>query len=240
MDETTDLSAFSIGVVGMDNLGAALLARLDSLGVGHTSTDLDYRNVQAHLAEGGAAPVGSPYDLAQMCNLIILGSQDGETLRECIMGSVGLIHKVQPGTVVIDMSDAAPDIGLAMARALTSRGAVWLEASPVGTSADAVKGELTFLCGGQAHVFEQARPVLNLFGKKVLRLGDLGAGGMARLFGSTLATLSTAIHTEMLTFAWRNGLNPTDLMQALPILAPAAGAPPAVVEGQIVNGQFNS
>lgn len=237
---SADLSAFSIGVVGMDRLGAALLQRLDRQNIGHACTDMDHRLVQAHLAEGGAAPLGSPYDLAQMCNLIFMTAPDGETLREAVMGSVGLIHKLRPGTIIVDMSEAAPDVGQGLARSLVSRGAIWVEALPVGEHHQAVSGEMTLLCGGPAHVIEQITPALSIFASRVLRLGDLGAGGAARLLGTALTALSTAIHTEMLAFAWRNGLDPAGIMKALPVLAPGAGAPPAAVETQIATGSYSS
>lgn len=237
---SADMSAFSIGVVGMDRLGAALLQRLDRQNIGHACTDMDHRLVQAHLAEGGAAPLGSPYDLAQMCNLIFMTAADGETLRESVLGSVGIIHKVRPGTIIVDMSEAPPDAGQGLARNLVSRGAIWVEAVPVGEYQQAVSGEMTLLCGGPAHVIEQITPVLSIFASQVMRLGDLGAGGAARLLGTALTALSTAIHTEMLAFAWRNGLDPAGIMKALPLLAPGAGAPPAVVETQIATGAYSS
>ncbi|MBM3607050.1 MAG: NAD(P)-dependent oxidoreductase [Alphaproteobacteria bacterium] len=235
-----EISAFSIGVVGMDQLGAALLQRLDRQNIGHACTDLDHRLVQAHLAEGGAAPLGSPYDLAQMCDLIFMTAVDGETLREAVMGSVGLIHKLRPGTIIVDMSDAPPDVGQGLARSVVSRGAVWVEAVPVGEHVQAINGELTVLFGGPAHVLEKIRPSLAIFASQVMRLGDLGAGSAARLLGTALSAVSTAIHTEMLTFAWRSGLDPAGILQALPLLAPGAGAPPAVLESQVASGGFSS
>lgn len=240
MDVHATLAEFSIGVVGMDQLGAALLERLERQGIGHTSTDLDHRLVQAHLADGGSAPVGSPYDIAQMCNLIILAAPDGESLRENVMGSVGLIHKIQPGTIIIDMSDAPPDVGLALARSLVSRGAIWIEATTMSAPEAARAGELTLLCGGPQAAFERVLPVLQIFGSQIVRLGDLGSGGMARLLGTALTALSTAVHTEMMTFARRQGLDPNGILQALPLIAPGSGAPPPAFAGEVLSGRYAS
>lgn len=240
MSATADLAEFSIGVVGMDQLGAALLERLERQGVGHTSTDLDYRMVQAHLADGGAAPVGSPYDIAQMCNLIILAAPNGELLRENVMGSVGLIHKIQPGAIVVDMSDAPPDIGPALARSLVSRGAIWIEAATMSAPDAARTGELTLLCGGPQEAYERVLPVLQLFATQIMRLGELGSGGTARLLGTALTALSTAVHTELMTFARRQGLDPAGILQALPLIAPGSGAPPPIVAQEVLTGNYAS
>ena len=75
------MTDFSVGIVGLDLLGSALTRRLDQQGVGHTATDLNARLLQAHLAGGGSAPAGSPYDLAQLCDLILITETSDETLR---------------------------------------------------------------------------------------------------------------------------------------------------------------
>ena len=115
------MAEFSVGIVGLDGLGAALTRRLEEQGIGHTATDLNARLLQAHLAGGGSAPVGSPYDLAKVCDLILLAETGDETLRDAVLGPAGLVHALRPGTIIVDMSDASSRSG-ARARALRERG----------------------------------------------------------------------------------------------------------------------
>jgi len=102
------MADFSVGIVGLDSMGAALTRRLDEQGIGHTATDLNSRMLQAHLAEGGSAPAGSPFDLAQICDLVLIAETTDDTLRESVMGPIGLIHALRPGTIIVDLSDASP------------------------------------------------------------------------------------------------------------------------------------
>ncbi len=231
---------FSVGIGGLDSLGAALTRRLDEQGIGHTATDLNARLLQAHLAGGGSAPAGSPYDLAQVCDLILLAETSDETLREAVLGPVGLVHALRPGTIIVDMSDASPQVGPALARALYAKGAIWIEATPVGGPLQVRDGKLTLLTAGSADTLERIATVLRAFAAKILRLGELGTGPLAKALASAFGALSLAIHTEMLIVAKMAGLDPAGVLDALPLLAPGMGTAPAALGAQVLSGRYES
>jgi 3-hydroxyisobutyrate dehydrogenase-like beta-hydroxyacid dehydrogenase len=234
------MADFAIGIVGLDSMGAALTHRLDEQGIGHTVTDLNSRMLQAHLADGGSAPAGSPFDLAQVCDLILIAETTDETLRESVLGPVGLAHALRPGAILVDMSDASPQTGPALARALYSKGAIWLEATPVGSPQDARDGKLTLLTSGPADAHARVAPVLAAFASTTLRLGELGSGPLAKALVATLGAMSLAIHTEMMIVAKKAQLDPMGVLRAIPLLAPGMGAPPAAVAAELLSGRYQS
>ena len=234
------MADFSVGIVGLDTLGSALIRRLDQQGIGNTATDLNGRLLQAHIAGGGSAPAGSPYDLAQVCDLIFLTETNDQTAREAVLGSVGLVHALRPGTILVDMSDVSPQTGPAIARSLYSKGAIWIEATPIGSAADLRAGKLTLLTAGPAESLERIDPVLRAIAAKTLRLGDLGTGPLAKALAASLGALSVAVYTEVLVIAKRTGLDPAGMLDALPLLAPGMGTAPAALSTQIVTGQYQS
>ena len=234
------MADFSVGIVGLDTMGAALTRRLDEQGIGNAATDLNARMLQAHLANGGSAPAGSPFDIAQMCDLVLIAETTDETLREAVLGSVGLAHALRPGTIIVDMSDASPQTGPALARALYSKGAIWIEATPVGSPRDARDGKLTLLTSGPADALERVSPVLRTFASKTLRLGELGSGPLAKALASTLGAMSIAIYTEILIVAKKAGLDPAGILDALLLLAPGIGTPPSAVASEVLAGRYRS
>jgi 3-hydroxyisobutyrate dehydrogenase-like beta-hydroxyacid dehydrogenase len=234
------MADFSIGIVGLDALGAALTRRLDRQGIVNTVTDLNSRLLQAHLAEGGSAPAGSPYDLAQMCNLVLLAETSDEALRECIHGSVGMLHSLRPGTIIVDLSDASPQTGPALARSLYSKGVIWLEATPVGGPQAALEGKLTLLTAGSAEALERVAPVLRVFAAATLRLGEVGSGPLAKALVATLGAMSLAVHTEAMVLAKKAGLDAAGIVEAIPLLAPGLGVPPAAVGSEVLSGRYQS
>jgi len=234
------MADFSVGIVGLDSMGAALTRRLEEQGIGHTATDLNPRLLQAHLAAGGSAPAGSPYDLAQVCNLILVAETTDDSLRESVLGSIGLLHALRPGTIIVDMSDASPQMGPTLARALYSKGATWLEATPVGSPQDARDGKLTLLTAGPADALERVAAVLGAFASSTLRLGEVGSGPLAKALVAAFGAMSLAIYTEMMIVAKKTGLDPAGVLQAIPLLAPGMGTPPTAVEAELLSGRYQS
>jgi 3-hydroxyisobutyrate dehydrogenase-like beta-hydroxyacid dehydrogenase len=234
------MADFSVGVVGLDLLGSALARRLDRQGIGYVASDLNPRLLQAHLAGGGSAPAGSPYDLAQVCDLVLLAETSDQTARAAVLGSTGLVHAIRPGTIIVDMSDVSPLSGPALAGALASKGVIWVEATPVGGPAEAQAGKLTLLTAGAAHAVDRATPVLRAFAENILRLGELGSGPLAKALASAFGALTVAIHTEMLIVAKRTGLDPAGLLDALAVLAPETTSAPAAVRTQVLSGSYES
>jgi 3-hydroxyisobutyrate dehydrogenase-like beta-hydroxyacid dehydrogenase len=233
----TDLS---VGIVGLDSLGAALTRRLDQQGVGHTASDLNGRLLQAHLAAGGTAPAGSPLDLAQMCNLILITETTDEGLREVVHGSIGVAHKLRPGTIIVDMSDVSPETGPALARSLYSKGVTWIEATPIGTPQDVRDGKLALLMSGPDPAIQRATPVLRAFTSTTLRLGEIGSGPLAKSLVAVLGILSVAVYTEMLIVAKKAGVDVEGILGALPLIAPGIGTPPAAVAALVLTGRYQS
>ena len=231
---------FSVGIVGLDSMGAALSRRLNEQGIGNTPTDLNTRMLQAHLAEGGSAPAGSPFDLAQVCDLVFIAETTNETLREAVLGPIGLAHALRPGTIIVDMSDASPQTGPALARALYSRGAIWIEATPVGTAQSARDGTLTLLTSGPADALERVAPVLRAFAAKTLRLGELGSGPLVKALVSALGVTSVAVYTEAMLVAKKSGLDPAGILAAIPLLAPGMGTPPVSLAAEVLAGRYQS
>jgi 3-hydroxyisobutyrate dehydrogenase-like beta-hydroxyacid dehydrogenase len=99
---------------------------------------------------------------------------------------------------------------------------------------------LTLLTAGPADALASAAPVLRTFAEKILRLGELGTGPLAKALASVFGMLSVAIHTEMLVIAKMAGLDPAGLIDALPLLAPGSGNAPAPLGSEVLTGRYQS
>ncbi|MGC1304466.1 MAG: NAD(P)-dependent oxidoreductase, partial [Caulobacteraceae bacterium] len=76
-----------------------------------------------------------------------------------------------------------------------------------GGQAGAEKGALTIMCGGGEAAFERARPVMGAYGKTIQRIGDSGAGQLAKMcnqicIAGVVQGLAEAVH-----FARRAGVD---------------------------------
>ena len=234
------MEEFSIGVVGLDLLGAALSERLDSCEVGHIVSDMNPQYLQAHVAESGIAPASTPTDVAHMCDLIFITEVSDSALRDVVMGPTGLVHGLSPGTILVDMSEADPGVGAELAGKLASRGILWIEAAIVGDAEDIRSGAATLLLAGHGEALARITPVLDQISTRNFRLGDLGSGKLAKALGAAANAMATAVYTEAILIAKRAGLDAAGVLQALPYLAPGAGAPPEAIASEVLSGRYDT
>jgi 3-hydroxyisobutyrate dehydrogenase-like beta-hydroxyacid dehydrogenase len=170
----------------------------------------------------------------------LLAETGDETARDAVLGPIGIVHSLRPGTIVVDMSDTSPQTGPALARALYAKGAIWIEATPVGSVADVRSGKLTLLTAGPADALERIAHVLNAIAAKTLRLGELGTGPLAKALAAAYGAVSVAMHTEMLIVAKRSGLDPDGVLDALALLSPGIGTAPAALHAQVLSGRYEA
>jgi 3-hydroxyisobutyrate dehydrogenase len=76
-------------------------------------------------------------------------------------------------------------------------------------------GTATIFVGGETRAFERAQPVLATFGARVLHLGDIGAGQIAKTINNMLLWACMAANFEALTLAKALGADLPKLVAAL-------------------------
>jgi 3-hydroxyisobutyrate dehydrogenase-like beta-hydroxyacid dehydrogenase len=212
-DEATEKIA--LGVLGLGVMGAPMARRLGRRGFNPQVADPNPRTIQLFIMEGGANPAANATRLAQTCNVLVLAFSDDGALRDAVTGANGIVHGLTPGTVVIDMTGGDPETGAALARALVPRGALWVEAVPIGSPKQAAAGALTILAGGQKAPLERARPVLEAVAERVIRTGPVGSASLVKALAVMLEAFNLAAVTEALTVAKRFGMEPEAALDAI-------------------------
>lgn len=74
--------------------------------------------------------------------------------------------------------------------------------------ARAVDGTLTIMCGGDQADFDRVRPHLTPIGNRILHMGPVGSGQLAKLVNQLLFDINAAALAEVLPMAARMGLDP--------------------------------
>lgn len=201
----------SVGFVGMGIMGRGMAANLLRHGFDVTVWNRTPSRV-APLAEAGAAVGGSPTAVAENNTVIVVCVSDTPDVEEVILGPQGVIHGIQPGSLVIDCSTISPNTTKEIAARLQGKGAHMLDAPVSGGSEGAAKGTLSIMVGGDAAQVERAMPILQAMGKTITHVGDQGAGQMAKLVNQILVVVTMQAVGEALLLAQAGGL---DLEQTL-------------------------
>lgn len=171
-----------IGWVGLGRMGLPMAQRL--LQAGHTvyvwarnpEQTLSLRKQGAHIAT-------DLVELAQRSQTIvtILGdTSDVESVYQ------GMLPGMQPGTVFIDMTTAAPRLAFALADLVAGKQAQFMDAPVTGGVAGAVNGTLTHFVGGDAGVMQRSTALLAQLGQRAVHCGPAGSGYRMKLVNQTI------------------------------------------------------
>lgn len=100
-----------------------------------------------------------------------------------------IMSGIRQGALMIDCTSGDPATSRRIASKLGERNVGFVDAPVSGGVKGAVAGTLTVMCGGTERDVERARPVLQAFGKKIIRCGDVGAGDAVKAMNQALLAI---------------------------------------------------
>jgi 2-hydroxy-3-oxopropionate reductase len=128
------------------------------------------------------------------------------------------------------MSSIAPEAARRLAAAAAGHGVPCLDAPVSGGEAGAVGGTLSIMVGGDVDTFERGRPIFERLGTTIVRVGDAGAGQVAKVCNQIVVGCNLAAVGEALVLAARSGVDPAVVREVL--LGGLAGSRVLEVHGQ--------
>jgi 2-hydroxy-3-oxopropionate reductase len=116
---------------------------------------------------------------------------------------------------VVDMSSISPIETKVFAKRLVELGCYYLDAPVSGGEVGARNAALSIMVGGDEAVFERVKPLFQLMGKNITRVGAVGDGQTAKVANQIIVALTIEAVAEGLLFAARAGADPARVRQAL-------------------------
>jgi 2-hydroxy-3-oxopropionate reductase len=163
----------------------------------------------------GATRVFSNKEVAEQSDLVITMLPNSPHVKEAILGKDGIIEGCKAGQIVIDMSSIAPAVSQEVGDALKAKGVSFLDAPVSGGEPKAIDGTLAIMVGGDAEIFEKAKPVLEKMGSSVVLVGDVGAGNVTKLANQIIVALNIAAVSEAFVLATKAGVDPEKVFDAI-------------------------
>jgi 3-hydroxyisobutyrate dehydrogenase len=109
--------------------------------------------------------------------------------------------------VFVDHTTASAAVARELYAGARARGLHFVDAPVSGGQAGAVNGALTVMCGGDAAPFDAMKPLALAFAKAVTRIGDSGAGQLAKMVNQiAIAGLVQGL-SEAIAFGQQAGLD---------------------------------
>ena len=165
------------------------------------------------LLTSGATVHASPVDAVRNADVIITMLDNGAVV-ERVLFDLGVAAAAKSGALLVDMSSITPAEARDHAARLSERHIAYLDAPVSGGTIGAENGTLAIMAGGKAATFEQALPVLNVFGRAT-HVGPTGAGQLAKIANQMIVGATIGIVAEALLLCERGGANMAKVKEAI-------------------------
>src|SRR6266850_5159956 len=195
----------SIGVIGLGIIGRAIAAHLRRKGFSVFVWNRSPQPVPNF--------VGSPGELAELCNYIQIFVSDDEALLQTVEQ---LSESLTPRHLVLAHSTVAPDSMRAAAEIVERRGARFVEASFTGSKTAAEKGELVYYVCGNDAALREARPILEASSKEIIEIGPtIGQASAIKVATNMITAASIQAAAEALALLQALGLPLEKFLEAM-------------------------
>ena len=197
-----------VAFLGLGVMGGPMAGHLAAAGHQVTVYNRTAAKAQAWVAKHGGKAAPTPRAAAEGAEFVFACVGNDADLRAVITGDEdGAFAGMARGTVLVDHTTASADIARELHGMAKARGLHFVDAPVSGGEAGAVNGALTVMCGGDAAPFDAMKPVAMAFAKAVTRLGDSGAGQLAKMVNQICIAGIVQGLSEAVAFGARAGLD---------------------------------
>ena len=147
--------------------------------------------------------VGSPGEVAELCDFIQIFVSDDEALLQMAQR---ITRDLSPNHIVMAHCTVSPDTMRAAAEIVEKRGARFLDAPFTGSKTAAENGQLVYYVGGDEAALRLARPVLEASSKEIIEIGKVGDATTVKVATNMVTAASVQGAAEALALIAKSGL----------------------------------
>ena len=157
--------------------------------------------------EQGGSAHPTPAEAAAGADVVMTCVGNDDDLRSVVLGETGVFAGMKEGAVLIDHTTTSAVVARELAEEARSRGLGFLDAPVSGGQAGAENGALTVMVGGDETTFNAAEPVMQCYGKTVMRMGEAGAGQLTKMVNQICIAGLVQGLSEAMNFAMCAGID---------------------------------
>lgn len=203
-----------VGWIGAGRMGSALIRRLLESGVDVSVYNRTRSKAEA-LEAAGAVTVDTPADLAD-CDVVFVMVAGPADVLEVTVGPNGVLSRqdCRPA-VLVDSTTIDPATATDLREQAAARGTA-VVAAPVSGNPKVVRsGKLTVVTSGPEAAYEQVRPLIETFGRKVTYVGTGDQARLVKICHNLMLGVVTQSMAEITVLAESAGVSRADFLEFL-------------------------
>jgi 3-hydroxyisobutyrate dehydrogenase len=204
-----------VAFLGLGVMGYPMAGHLKRAGHEVTVYNRTAERAARWVDEHGGQRAATPSQAVADADAVMACVGRDDDLRSVTLSDDGAFAAMKKGAVFVDHTTASATIARELAIAARDRGFGFVDAPVSGGEQGAKNGQLTVMCGGSETDYAKAEPVIAAYAKQCRRLGEAGAGQLAKMVNQIcIAGLVQAL-SEGLSFARAAGLDPQAVVEVI-------------------------
>ena len=206
----------NLAFIGLGVMGFPMAGHLQRKGHSVTVFNRTGSKAEAWVAEYGGRRARTPREAAAEADIVFTCVGNDDDLRSVVIDpQTGVFAGMKAGAILVDHTTASAQVARELDGQARALGLGFLDAPVSGGQAGAENGVLTVMVGGEASVFERAEPVIQSYARAIRRLGEAGAGQLAKMVNQICIAGLVQGLSEGLYFAERAGLDPLAVIDVI-------------------------
>ena len=204
-----------LAFLGLGVMGFPMAGHLAAKGHAVTVWNRTAAKAEAWVAKHGGARALTAREAAAGADFVMTCVGNDDDLRAVCLGPDGALAGMRAGAVLVDHTTVSAQVTRELAALAAAQGKGFVDAPVSGGQAGAENGVLSIMCGGTEADYAAAEPVMAAYARICRRLGDSGAGQLAKMMNQIcIAGLMQGL-SEALAFGQKAGLDGAAVVEVI-------------------------
>jgi 3-hydroxyisobutyrate dehydrogenase-like beta-hydroxyacid dehydrogenase len=204
-----------VAFLGLGVMGGPMARHLAAKGHEVTVWNRTAARAEAWVAAHGGRASATAREAALGQGFVMACVGNDDDLRAVCLGPDGAFAGMDPGAVFVDHTTVSASVTRELHALAAARGVGFVDAPVSGGQAGAENGALSVMCGGLPGDYAAAEPVIAAYARICRRLGDPGAGQIAKMMNQiAIAGLVQGL-AEALAFGRKAGMDGAAVVEVI-------------------------
>lgn len=204
-----------VAFLGLGVMGYPMAGHLQAKGHEVTVYNRTFAKAEAWAAEHGGRAMPTPREAAMGADFVMACVGNDDDLRSVCLGPEGAFAGMAVGTVFVDHTTVSAQVTRELAAVAAAEGKGFVDAPVSGGQAGAQNGVLSVMCGGAQADYDRAEPVIAAYARICRRLGESGAGQLAKMMNQICIAGLVQGLAEALAFGQKAGLDGAAVVEVI-------------------------
>lgn len=197
-----------IAILGVGRMGAAVAVELSKAGHSVILWNRSKDSAEALASNHSHMRVAAtPQDALQDADIAISFFVSGPVTEAALLHDAAVLEASKESIIIIDMGTSGAETAKKLGQAASKAGRRFVDAPVSGSVSTIQSHQLLVMASGDQKDIDEIHDVLAVFSKKVIRVGDIGAGQVMKLVVNSIVHALNVAVAEGLTLASEFDLN---------------------------------